>query len=145
MPAKSRTPAFDDVDVPTTAPVAPAPQPVVPPRTQVAVPQTPPVRVSDFASQLASQLVGKDETDTGGGPAIPLGALLGSNRPVDPELDPVGIGPQIPRYLANALRLAAFASGVQQKQIVADGLKAVLPAELVDQAYREEAARRNPR
>jgi hypothetical protein len=147
MPTRNRTPAFAD-DIPPTQPVAPAPppapQPVPAPSRDIAVPTQEPPRQDRPTSQLASLLVGSDGSGTpNGGPAIPVSTLLGAGRPVDPD-DPdqrVGIGPQIPRYLRNALRLAAFASGVEQNQLIADGLRATLPKALVDQAYEEEARR----
>jgi hypothetical protein len=66
--------------------------------------------------------------------SIPLAALMAPK--LDPELDLVLSGARLPRYVDEALRLAALISRKPRQQIVAEALKAYLPAELLDEAYR---------
>lgn len=110
-------------------------QPAAPPSSAVA-----PV-VSDPASKLADLLAGSPNTDTSGGnggASIPLSALVAPHT-VDPDLDLIGHGVRLPRYLAQALDTVAFLGRRTRQQIVADALRAYLPAEVVAEARRRAA------
>ncbi len=69
--------------------------------------------------------------------SIALAALMSPQ--VDPELDLVAAGIRLPRYVKEALRLAAVIGRGQEQRIVAEALKAYLPGELLDEAYRAAA------
>lgn len=66
--------------------------------------------------------------------SIPLSALMAPK--IDPELDLVQGGARVPRYVDEAVRLASVISRKPRQQILADALKAYLPPELLDEAYR---------
>jgi hypothetical protein len=89
---------------------------------------------SDPASKLASRIAQNGHAS--GGMSIPLSALLAP--PVEPEMDLVPINVRVPRYVAEALRVAALLARGRtgQQGIVAEALKRHLPRELLDEAYR---------
>ena len=74
--------------------------------------------------------------------SIPLSALLAP--PVDPELDLVPVNARVPRYVAEALQLAAVISRTGKQGIVAEALKRHLHGELLDEAYRSVSGKQRP-
>lgn len=90
-------------------------------------------RVSDIPSKEASN-IGHQQ----GSEDYSLDALIGG-RP-DPDLDLVTKSYAIPRYLAEALRMENVRSRRPQQALVADALRAHLPAAIVE-ACRRKAER----
>lgn len=118
MPAPKRKTTFSPVGL--TAPSAgdapaPAPRPA-------------PVDTSDIASLHASN-IGQDQAGEQVTQGISLDDFI-AGRP-DPDLDLVTSTVRIPRYLAEALRLTSQLKKRPAQYVVADALRAELPAELV--------------
>jgi len=120
------------------APPEPTPAPVATDRNSVSV-------VSGSSSRLESLLEGSDTPDTEPAaenvvdePVIPLSAIAGGRR-VDPDLDLVPLGTQVPRYMLQAIRAVMFFDNVKQQDVIREGLRRVLPPKLLDECRRAAA------
>lgn len=63
---------------------------------------------------------------------------------IDPEKDRYQSGIRLPKYVMEALRLQATLTRQEQQDIAAAGVKAVLPAELLDATYQRLYGRQRP-
>lgn len=85
----------------------------------------------DSASKLASNIA-RNRTSVDG---FTLDDMIAG--PPDPEMDLVPVNVRVPRYVSQALDLAANLTRRRRQEIVADALRDSLPAELLDRTLRK--------